>query len=137
MSASNDTQRYRPGNYPNDPQLALDMKTAYDQIYTLNEQAVLGTSISDQPALVSGTTTVTGSQNGIATGLASVTNVIPAIDSGSAGGSTDIVSARPNPTQVGRIDIFVWQSDGVTPSATARTIRWFAVGKRASSATSV
>lgn len=137
MSASNDTQRYRPGNYPDDPQLALDMKTIYDQVYTLNDQAVLGTSISAQPALVTGVTTVTGSQNGIATGLASVTNVVPSIDSGAAGGSTDIVSARPNPAQPSKIDIFVWQSDGVTPSATPRTIRWFAVGKRASSATSV
>jgi hypothetical protein len=113
------------------------MKTIYDQVYTLNDQAVVGTGISDQPALASGVTKVTGSTNGIATGLASVTNVIPAIDSGDAGGSTDIVSARPNPVQVGRIDIFVWQSDGVTPSPTERTIRWFATGKRASSATSV
>lgn len=137
MSASNDTQRYRPGNYPDDPQLALDMKTIYDQVYTLNDQALLGTGVPNQASLASGTTLVTGSKNGIATGLATVTNVVPSIDSGAAGGSTDIVSARPNPAQPSKIDIFVWQSDGVTPSATPRTVRWFAVGGRASSATSV
>lgn len=141
MASSNTTNRYRPGNYPEDSQLAVDMKTIYDQVYSLNEQALLGVGMDTPPALASGVTTVTGSQNGIATGLATVTNVIAVVDSDGAP-CNEIVTPRPNPNQAGRIDLFVWKptaAGDTTPiaSTTARKIRWFAVGERVPSATSV
>ena len=129
-----DTQikRYRPHVYQ-DPSLDLDLKTAYDQIYTLEDQSVQG--VVNNQALASGSTDVLGSQNGIETGLATVTNVVASLDGGGAA-LNEWVNARPTPNVKGAISLAVWKptaAGDTTPiaSTTTRTVRWIAVGTRA------
>lgn len=134
--ASDVTQRYRPGVFA-DPNLDLAMKTIYDQVYSLNDAALLAVDEVDaanDQALASGVTTVTGVQNGIATGLATVTNVVVSLDSGGSP-LNEWVTANPNARQAGKIDIQVSKptaSGNNTPiaSTTARTVRWMAFGNR-------
>lgn len=134
---SSTTKRYRPAVYK-DPQLDLDLKTIFDQVYSLDDsalQAVDNVKDDSDQALASGVSKITGSQNGIATGLSTVTNVTVSLDSGGTP-LNEWVTGNPNSRQAGKIDIQVWKptaSNDTTPiaSTTARTVRWFAFGKRA------
>lgn len=136
MASTNVSQRFRPKVF-SDPDLDLAMKTIYDQVYSLNDAALLAVDDINEDtdqSLASGVTTVTGSQNGIATGLTTVTNVTVSLDSGGSP-LNEWVNGNPNSRQAGKIDIQVWKptaSNDNTPiaSTTARTVRWFAFGKR-------
>ena len=103
--SSTTIKRYRPSSYDN-PQLNLDMKTAYDQIYSLNDSAIFSLQI-DQ-ALASGSVMVTGSTNRVVTGLAIVANVVVSLDTGGSPVNEWVV-ARPTPNAKGLIDIAVFK----------------------------
>ena len=121
-SGSASSQRWFPtptGNAETD----LAFQTILQQLYGLESQAVTGAT--NGSALASGSTPVTGSENAVATGLATVTNVVVSIDN-SATAFFEVVSARPSTTP-GAIDIFVWAT-GPVASTTQRTVRWAAIG---------
>lgn len=124
--ASNTTNRYRPKKFA-DPELDIALKTIFDIHYTLDDQAIIGVVTRNQ-ALASGSTMVTGSQNSVVTGLATVGNVIASIDS-EGNPLNEFVSVRPTPRGKGLIDISVW-TVAAAPSVTPRLIRWFAIGDR-------
>lgn len=131
--ANTQLKRYRPGKFA-DPELDIAIKTAYDQIYTVGDQSIAG--VQNNQGLASGVTTVTGSQNGIATGLATVTNIVASIDSEGVA-LNEWVNPRPTPNAPGLIDLYVWKPTAAgdnTPiaSTTPRLVRWIAIGSRVS-----
>ncbi len=125
-------KRYRPSTYA-DPQLNLDMKTAYDQIYSLNDNALFAAETNSE--LVSGQTTVkNGVANRVATGLASASNVVAVLDTGGSPVNEWVV-ATPTPNAKGLINLAVFMPTAAgnnTPiaSTTDRLVRWFAFGQR-------
>lgn len=128
--ADTQTKRFRPKAF-SDPELDIAFKVAYDQLYTLNDSAVLSVGVNNS-GLASGVAKVTGSQNGIATGLATVTNVVVSLDSGGSP-LNEWVNGNPTTRQAGKIDIQVWKPTAAgnnTPiaSTTERTVRWLAFG---------
>ena len=128
---ANTIKRYRPSSYP-DPQLNLDMKTAYDQLSSLSDSAVF--ALESNQALASGSTTVTGTQNRIDTGLGSVANVTVSLDTGGSP-VNEWPTATPTPNANGLINIAVYKPTAAgnnTPiaSTTPRLVRWFAFGSR-------
>jgi len=131
------TRRWRPPTLKgpseiNRDALDLALKTAFDNTYGLELQAILGVAAGQ--GLASSSTKVTGSKNGIATGLDTVVNVVASIDNG-VSALNEWVSARPSPNTKGAIDLFVWKptaAGDTTPiaSTTERTVRWIATGNR-------
>lgn len=99
------------------------LKAAFDNIAGVQQQSVQGAVAGSASA--SGVVTVTGSQKGIATGLATVTNVVASMVD--ATGVFEIVTASPTPNAAGRIDIYVWKAAS-TASTTARQVHWQASG---------
>ena len=121
-SSSAGTGRWFPPPF-SDPTLELTITTILQQLYGLEAQAIAG--VGNGQALASGQATVTGSENAVATGLKTVTNVIVGIDGGAAA-FFEIASGQPSTTP-GAIDLFVWQS-GPAASTTPRLVRWIAIG---------
>jgi hypothetical protein len=124
-------KRYRPSSYA-DPQLNLDLKVAYDQIYSLNDSAFF--SLDTDQALASSSKTVTGTANRVDTGLGSVANVTASLDTGGSPVNEWVV-ATPTPNAQGLIDIAVFAPTAPgnnTPiaSTTPRLVRWIATGPR-------
>lgn len=131
LVASNATRRFRPKVFP-DPDLDLGMKNAYDRIETLEDQAIIDPERVNA-GLASGATNVTGSQNGVETGLVSVSRVVASLEVASA--VNEWVTAMPSPRGKGLIDIYVWAPTAAgnnTPvaSTTKRSVTWFAIGAR-------
>jgi hypothetical protein len=132
------TQPWRPGPFQGQPgeldrsQLDQVIKTTFDQIYTLQQNAA-GT-VTQGASIASGAVLVPagGVLKAIATGLRTVSNVVVSVDAGTV--ATNLwVSATPSATVPGAFDIFVWQptsSGNNTPTAAtgATTIRWHAYG---------
>jgi hypothetical protein len=98
-------------------------------VQTAIQAPVQGTAFQ----VVGGQQTVTGSKLLLATGLSKVTSVTASVDNGAAA-SAYTVTARISPSNLTKIDLFVWQPTGAavtTPiAATAPvTIHWWAVGE--------
>lgn len=106
-----------------DPILEQTITAILQQVYGLEAQAIAG--VTNGTALASGSASVTGVENAVATGLATVDNVVVSIDNGSTG-IFEIATARPSTTP-GAIDLFVWKT-GPAASTTQRTVRWLATG---------
>lgn len=124
-------QRWRPAPF-SDPELDLALKTAYDNQFALEHSSTQTPSHLNGSSIANGTSKVTGSLKGIATGLDTVSNVIVSIDSNGAP-SNLTVTARPSPNTPGAIDIWVWKptaaNDNTPIAATlAIVVRWHAWG---------
>lgn len=123
--------RWRPAPFQ-DVELDLAMKTAFDNTDSLEKTSAQMPSTLHGSSIANGTSKVTGSLKGIATGLSTVSNVIVSIDS--AGAPSNLtVTARPSPNMPGGIDIFVWMPTSAannTPIAATivAVIRWHAWG---------
>ncbi len=134
---SNTLQRWRPASFmelaDKDKdgflrELDLAMRLAYDSIYSAQDVSVENTSGGFQVQL--GHTDVLGSKVGVATGLATVVEVVASIRINTA--INEWVVAQPSQT-IGAIDIFVWRptaAGDTTPiaSITTRTIAWHVKG---------
>lgn len=112
-----------------DPNLDISMKTIYQQLYGLEAQSVQG--VVNGMAVASGQTPMTGSQKGIATGLATVSNVV-ATQLGDTP-SNIWFTTQPSPSGGGKIDIFAWMptsSGNNTPIANTNpvSVNWIAFG---------
>lgn len=124
-------QLWRPGVFA-DPDLDLAIKTAYDHIAgleatsTQTPDSLIGSSIS------TGSVSVTGSMNAVATGLDTVSNVVAGVDNGSTPHNFT-VSATPSSTVPGSFDVYVFAptaTNNNTPqlASSAVLIRWHAWG---------
>lgn len=129
---------YRPGSLLNldDERLRKELDNAVPRIYdahnALRGAAIQAPALNQGFNVQSGTTTVTGSKLGIATGLATVVRVTASQDSG-ATATNFTVSASPSKGTRGAIDIYVWQptaAGNTTPIAatSAVTVHWWATG---------
>ncbi len=74
---------------------------------TLDATAIKAPATGGGFAVISGQATVTGSQLGITTGLALVTQVIASISNGTTP-TNSTVTARVTPGNTTQIDLFVW-----------------------------
>lgn len=106
-------------------------KTAFDRIYANQEQSVRGAT--NGMAMAAGSATVTGSENGIATGLSSVLYVVAGL--GGSDAVNEWVTSLPTPKVAGKIDLYVWKptaAGNTTPiaSTTARAVNWVAIGSK-------
>jgi len=119
-----------------DQMLRNESDRGFTRIYQAHNQlqntAILGPTSGAGFKVMSGHETVTGSDTGLATGLATVAQVIASIDNG-ATATNFWVTARVNPVNHSLIDLFVWQPTAAgnnTPVActTAVVVRWWVTG---------
>jgi len=132
------TQPWRPGPFQGQPgeldrsQLDQVIKTTFDQIYTLQQNAA-GT-VTQGASIASGAVLVPagGVLKAVATGLHTVSNVVVSVDSALA--PTNLwVTAQPSSTVPGAFDIAVFQptsSGNNTPvlATVSSVVRWHAYG---------
>jgi len=127
-------QPWRPGviGRPEDHELDLAVKTAYDRLDSLRDTTTQVPDALKGSRTSSGALTVTGAVKGVATGLGTVSNVVASVDNGASPHSYT-VSATPSSISMGAFDLYVWKptsSANMTPiAATAPVlVRWIAWG---------
>lgn len=130
------TSTYRPPALINLPheQLAQEADKAVARIYEMHGY-LDGVAIKAPVAgfaVLAGQTTVTGSKTGVASGLATVQQVVVSIDNGPTA-TNFTVTGRVNPTDHSKIDIYVWQptaAGNTTPIACTSpvSVHWWVTG---------
>ena len=130
--------RYTPQSYIQSDrdmirvQLDRDMPLIHSAHQLLDSTAVKAPTNGAGFLALMQTVSVTGSKTGISTTLSTVQRIVASIDNG-ATPTNFTVTARVNPTDASKIDIFVWQptsSSDNTPIAatTAVTVHYWITG---------
>lgn len=130
--------KFRTPTFSNlrDEHLKIELDRALPRLYdahaALNATALTAPTKGAGFSAMSGSLSVTGSQTGIATGLATVEQAIASIANG-ATATNFWATCEPSPGTLGAIDIYIWMPTAMadtTPTAaiTAVSVHWWATG---------